>query len=59
MLSTDNIIFDLLLDEQTNNPDSLLSDFLIQYPNKRVAEESNSIFIACVSSENNQTGYEF
>ena len=59
MLSTDDIIFNLLLDEQTNNPESLISDFNIQYPNKRVAEESNSIFVAGVSSENNQIGYEF
>lgn len=58
MLSTDNIILEILNTEKQNgNP--LLQDFHILHPSKRVAEESNSIFVACVSSENNLEGYDF
>lgn len=58
MLETDNIILKLLIDEK-NNGNILLKHFHIQYPTKRVAEESNSIFVACVSSENNIDGFAF
>ena len=58
MLETDNIILNLLLEEKTNG-NQLLKHFHIQYPNKRVAEESNSIFVASVSSENNIDGFTF
>lgn len=58
MLSTDNIIMEILetAKQQGNN---LLEDFHLSYPSEQVAEESNSIFVACVSSENNLTGIDF
>ena len=50
MLSSDVIIHDLLLKEkEKGNP--ILQHFHIQYPSKNVAKESNSIFVAVVSSE--------
>lgn len=58
MLETDNIILKLLIDEKKNG-NELLKHFHIQHPSKRVAEESNSIFVACVSSENNIDGFTF
>lgn len=58
MLETDEIILNLLLDEKKKgNP--LLKNFHIQYPSKKVAEDSNNIFVACVSSENNIDGFDF
>ena len=58
MLSTDEIILQILMDEKKAG-NTLLQHFHIQHPSKRVAEESNSIFVACVSSENNLEGYDF
>ncbi len=58
MLSTDKTILRLLQEEKRDG-NLLLRHFHIQHPNKRVAEESNSIFIACVSSENQQDGFDF
>lgn len=58
MLDTDEIILNILNTAKTNG-NQLLQHFHIQYPNKRIAEESNSIFIATVSSENNIDGFDF
>lgn len=58
MLSTDETILNILQTEKKNG-NKLLQHFLIQHPSKRVAEESNSIFVACVSSENREDGFEF
>ena len=58
LLKTDNIILDILLEAQSNG-NTLLKPFHIQHPSKRIMEESNSIFVACVSSENLDDGYDF
>lgn len=58
MLNLDTIILNLLQTEKQNG-NTLLKHFHIQYPNKRVAEQSNSIFVATVSSENNLDGFDF
>lgn len=58
MLSTDSIILDILETAKLDG-DSLLEDFHISYPSNQIAEESNSIFVACVSSESNLSGYDF
>lgn len=58
MLELDNIILKILTNEK-NNGNRLLKHFHIQHPSKRVAEESNSIFVASVSSENNIDGFDF
>ena len=58
MLELDNIILEILTTEK-NKGNTLLKHFLIQHPSKRIAEESNSIFVACVSTENNIDGFDF
>ena len=58
MLSSDVIIRDILTNAK-NSGNSLLEPFHITYPTSKLAEESNSIFVACVSSENNIDGFEF
>lgn len=58
MLSSDEIIKDILIEEKRNG-NRILEPFNIQYPNQRLAEESNNIFIATVSSENNLDGFDF
>ena len=50
MLTTDEIILNILLDAKKEGND-LLQHFKINYPSDRVAEESNSIFIASVDAE--------
>lgn len=50
MLSNDEIIFSLLKDEK-NKGNEVLQHFEIMYPSKKVASESNTIFIGVVSSE--------
>lgn len=50
MLTTDEIILNILLDAKSDG-NELLQYFKINYPNNRVAEESNSIFIASVDAE--------
>lgn len=58
LLTTDEIILEIL---QTAKQDGneLLQHFHIRNPSKKIAEESNSIFVATVSSEQNLNGYEF
>ena len=55
MLCTDEIILNILLDAKDEG-NELLKYFKINYPSNRVAEESNSIFIASVDSEANTLG---
>lgn len=50
MLTTDEIILNILLDAKSDG-NELLQYFKINYPSNRVAEESNSIFIASVDAE--------
>lgn len=50
MLTTDEIILNILLDAK-NKGNDLLQHFKINYPSDRVAEESNSIFIASVDAQ--------
>lgn len=58
MFDTDEIILKILQEEKRKG-NVLLKHFHIQHPSKRVAEESNSIFIATVSSENLLDGFDF
>ena len=57
MLSSDETIFSILKNEK-NNGNEILKHFQIMYPSKKVASESNSIFIAAVSSEINEEMYD-
>lgn len=52
MLSSDEIIFNLLK-EAKENGNEILQHFHISYPNKTIVKESNSIYVAVVSSEPN------
>lgn len=58
MLSADETILNILSEEKKNG-NQLLKHFHIQHPSKQVAEESNSIFVATVSSENRLDGFDF
>lgn len=53
MLSSDEKIFNLIVKKKKDG-DELLQHFNISYPSKRIATESNSIYVASVSSEPNQ-----
>ncbi len=57
MLSTDEIILNILIDAK-NEGNDLLRYFKINYPSNRVAEESNSIFVASVDSEANTIAFD-
>jgi len=57
MLATDETILNILLDAKKEG-NELLQYFKINFPSNRVAEESNSIFIASVDSEVNTIGYD-
>ena len=50
MLSSDETIYSILMSEKENG-NEVLKHFQIMYPSKKVASESNSIFIGVVSSE--------
>lgn len=50
MLTTDETILNILIDAKTEG-NELLHYFKINYPSKRVSEESNAIFVASVDSE--------
>ncbi|AMK16321.1 hypothetical protein YLM1_1766 [Methanobrevibacter olleyae] len=56
MLQTDEKILQILLDAKKDG-NSLLSNFKISYPNKRLAQNSNNIFVACVSYEDTSKGF--
>lgn len=53
MLSSDEKIFNLIVKKKKDG-NELLQHFNISYPSKKIAEESNSIYIASVSAEPNQ-----
>lgn len=53
MLSSDEKIFNLIVKNKKDG-NELLQHFNISYPSKRIAKESNSIYVASVSSEPNQ-----
>ena len=59
MLQTDEIILNILLDakKDKDNPNQLLQKFKIGYPNKKISQESNSIFIGVVDSESYGEGF--
>lgn len=57
MLATDEIILNILLDAKKEGND-LLQYFKINYPSNRVAEESNSIFVASVDAESNTIAFD-
>ena len=58
MLNIDETILQILQMEKKSG-NQLLKHFHIQHPSKKVMEESNSIFVATVSSENNRDGFDF
>ena len=58
MLDTDFKIIEILQKAKTDGND-ILKYFHISYPKEELAMESNCIFVACVSSENNLKGFEF
>lgn len=58
MLSADNVILNIL-NTAKNNGNQLLQHFHISYPDKRLAQENNCIFVAVVSSENQLEGFKF
>ena len=58
MLTIDEIIMQILLDaKKEGNP--LISKFKLSYPSDKIAQESNSIFIATVNAEAREQGFEF
>ena len=57
MLSSDELIYNILINEK-NNGNRLLQGFNIKYPDKTVMSESNTIYVAAVSSEPNNELFE-
>lgn len=57
MLQSDEKILRILLDSK-NNGNPLLKYFKISYPNKTIAQSSNSIFVATVSYEEKNKGFD-
>ena len=57
MLSTDSIILEILNNAKLEG-NELLQKFKISYPDKKLAEENNCIFVAVVSSENSVTSFD-
>lgn len=57
MLSSDEIIYKIL-SESKKEGNQILQHFHISYPDKTVARESNSIYVAVVSSEPNNELFE-
>ena len=58
MLASDCIILDILT-KSKNEGNKLLKHFKIGYPTKELAQENNTILVACVSSENQLSGFDF
>lgn len=58
MLSTDTQIIEIL-QKSKNEGNSLLKHFKIGYPTRELAQENNTILVACVSSENQLDGFDF
>lgn len=58
MLSTDTEILNILLKaKKEGNP--LLELFEIKYPDKTINMDTNSIHVACLSTENNEKGLDY
>lgn len=57
MLATDETILNILLDAKKEG-NELLQYFKINHPSNRVAEESNSIFVASVDAEGHTVGFD-
>ena len=58
MLHSDETILKILL-KAKNEDNPILKHFKISYPSKKVAQESNNIFIGAVDSESNIEGFDF
>lgn len=58
MLSSDTQIIEIL-QKSKNEGNSLLKHFKIGYPTRELAQENNTILVACVSSENQLDGFDF
>ena len=58
MLESDEIIYNIL-QEAKKEGDEILSYFHISYPNRKLAEENNCIYIGVVSSESLTEGFIF
>ena len=54
MLSSDEKIVDILLYEKYENNNKLLQYFHIGYPSNKIAQTSNSIYVACVDYESKE-----
>lgn len=57
MLQTDEKILKILLHEKRDEDNKVLKHFKINYPSNNLAQNSNNIFVACVSYE--ETGRNF
>lgn len=58
MLQSDETILNILL-KAKNDGNELLKHFKIGYPSKQIVQESNSIFIASVDTENTDSGLDY
>lgn len=59
MLTTDEKIVEILLNEKTNNNNPLLQHFKISYPNNTIAQMSNTIFVGVADYESKENGFDF
>ena len=58
MLQTDEKILKILLHEKNDEENKVLKHFKINYPNNNVAQNSNNIFVACVSYEESDRNFD-
>ena len=58
MLESDEIIYNIL-QEAKEGGDEVLKYFHLSYPNRRLAEENNCIYVGAVSSESLTEGFDF
>ena len=58
MLESDEIIYNIL-QEAKEDGDEVLKYFHLSYPNRRLAEENNCIYVGAVSSESLTEGFQF
>lgn len=58
MLESDEIIYNIL-QEAKEDGDEVLKYFHLSYPNRRLAEENNCIYVGAVSSESLTEGFDF
>ena len=59
VLSTDEIIYNILTDAKENEDNPMLEYFQIRYPSEYSLKESNAIFVGVVDSETYQEGNDF